>query len=94
MLQAVIYDMDGVLIDSEPFWRESMIEVFGRLGLHMTEEMCLETMGVRIGEVARIWYERHPWEGKNPAEVAEEMGVSFESLNFKYGVFGAEPWSE
>jgi len=28
------------------------------------------------------------------AEVAEEMGVSFESLNFKFGVFGAEPWSE
>jgi phenylacetate-CoA ligase len=28
------------------------------------------------------------------AEVAEEMGVSFENLKFKYGVFGAEPWSE
>ena len=28
------------------------------------------------------------------AEVAEEMGVSFKDLKFKYGVFGAEPWSE
>jgi phenylacetate-CoA ligase len=28
------------------------------------------------------------------AEVAEEMGVSFETLKFKYGIFGAEPWSE
>ena len=28
------------------------------------------------------------------AEVAEEMGVSFESLKFKFGIFGAEPWSE
>ena len=28
------------------------------------------------------------------AEVAEEMGVSFDSLKFKYGIFGAEPWSE
>jgi phenylacetate-CoA ligase len=28
------------------------------------------------------------------AEVAEEMGVSFDSLNFKFGIFGAEPWSE
>jgi phenylacetate-CoA ligase len=28
------------------------------------------------------------------AEVAEEMGVSFNSLNFKFGIFGAEPWSE
>ncbi len=28
------------------------------------------------------------------AEVAAEMGVSFDSLHFKYGIFGAEPWSE
>ncbi len=28
------------------------------------------------------------------AEVAEEMGVSFRKLSFKYGIFGAEPWSE
>ncbi|MEA2059202.1 MAG: phenylacetate--CoA ligase [Thermodesulfobacteriota bacterium] len=27
------------------------------------------------------------------AEVAEEMGVSFKDLNFKAGIFGAEPWS-
>jgi len=28
------------------------------------------------------------------AEEAEEMGISFEKLKFKYGIFGAEPWSE
>ncbi len=28
------------------------------------------------------------------AEAAEEMGVSFRDLNFRFGVFGAEPWSE
>jgi phenylacetate-CoA ligase len=28
------------------------------------------------------------------AEVAEEMGVSFDALKFKFGIFGAEPWSE
>lgn len=28
------------------------------------------------------------------AEVASEMGVSFQDLNFKFGIFGAEPWSE
>src|SRR6056297_790055 len=28
------------------------------------------------------------------AEVAEDMGVSFNDLQFKAGVFGAEPWSE
>jgi phenylacetate-CoA ligase len=28
------------------------------------------------------------------AEEAQEMGISFEKLKFKYGIFGAEPWSE
>jgi len=28
------------------------------------------------------------------AEVAAEMGVSFKDLKFKFGIFGAEPWSE
>lgn len=28
------------------------------------------------------------------AEAAEEMGISFTGLKFKYGIFGAEPWSE
>ncbi|MEJ2657291.1 MAG: phenylacetate--CoA ligase [Desulfobacterales bacterium] len=28
------------------------------------------------------------------SEVAEEMGVSFADLKFKFGIFGAEPWSE
>ena len=28
------------------------------------------------------------------SEVAEVMGVSFEDLKFKFGIFGAEPWSE
>ncbi|MBW2406527.1 MAG: phenylacetate--CoA ligase [Deltaproteobacteria bacterium] len=28
------------------------------------------------------------------AEVAEDMGVSFGDFKFKYGIFGAEPWSE
>jgi len=28
------------------------------------------------------------------AEVAKEMGISFKDLKFKFGIFGAEPWSE
>lgn len=28
------------------------------------------------------------------ADIAREMNVDFRELNFKYGIFGAEPWSE
>jgi mannitol-1-/sugar-/sorbitol-6-/2-deoxyglucose-6-phosphatase len=59
--RAVIFDMDGVLIDSEPLWRAAEIEVFGALGVPLTETMCLETMGLRLDEVVDHWYRRHPW---------------------------------
>ncbi len=72
-LQAVVFDMDGVLIDSEPFWRESEIEVFGRNGLHLTEADCILTTGMRIGEVTRYWFERRPWKGPGPEILAGEI---------------------
>jgi sugar-phosphatase len=55
--------MDGLLIDTEPIWRQVEIETFGDLGLHLTEEQCLETMGVRIADVVELWYGRFPWDG-------------------------------
>jgi HAD superfamily hydrolase (TIGR01509 family) len=72
-LQAVVFDMDGVLIDSEPFWRESEIEVFGRYGLQLTEADCVSTTGMRIQDVTRYWFERNPWNGPDPDAVAEEI---------------------
>jgi beta-phosphoglucomutase-like phosphatase (HAD superfamily) len=72
-LQAVVFDMDGVLIDSEPFWRESEIEVFGRHGLRLTEQDCMRTTGMRIQDVARYWFERRPWVGAPPEALAEDI---------------------
>jgi HAD superfamily hydrolase (TIGR01509 family) len=60
-LDAVIFDMDGVLIDSEPLWRRAEIERFAAVGLHLTEETVRQTMGRRIDEVVAHWYERRPW---------------------------------
>lgn len=60
-IEAVIFDMDGVLIDSEPFWREAEIEVFKQVGVQLTEKMCLETMGLRVDELVNYWYRKHPW---------------------------------
>ncbi len=55
MIEAVIFDMDGLLIDSEPLWREAEIKVFRSLGIDFTEAMCLKTVGYRIDEVVAYW---------------------------------------
>lgn len=72
-IRAVIFDMDGLLIDTEPIWRRSEIEIFGALGLHLTEEQCMQTMGVRVREVVELWYQRHPWSGASTAEVTRQI---------------------
>lgn len=74
MISAVIFDMDGVLIDSEPFWQESETEVFGRAGLALTREMCLQTMGLRVDEVVEYWRRRHDFD-EAPAGALEEAIV-------------------
>jgi sugar-phosphatase len=60
---AAIFDMDGLLIDSEPLWQDSEIAVFGELGVPLTRTMCHETTGLRLDAVVRHWYEKHPWQG-------------------------------
>jgi HAD superfamily hydrolase (TIGR01509 family) len=72
-IRAVVFDMDGLLIDTEPIWRKVEIEVFGRLGLHLTEEQCMQTMGVRVAQVVELWHSRHPWSGPSIAEVTDEI---------------------
>lgn len=65
---AVIFDMDGVLVDSEPLWRRAEIDVFAEVGLHLTEAQCAATMGLRMDEVVDIWFAREPWNTDDPAD--------------------------
>ena len=58
MLRAVIFDMDGLLIDSEPLWVRSEIEVFATVGVTLSEADCARTKGLRIDDVVRFWHDR------------------------------------
>jgi HAD superfamily hydrolase (TIGR01509 family) len=69
MIRAVIFDMDGLLIDSEPLWRLAEIDVFNEIGVPLTEELALTTMGLRTDEVVEHWFARHPWPGPSLKEV-------------------------
>ena len=73
MIKAAIFDMDGVLIDSEPFWREADIQAFGSIGVQLTETMCLQTMGMSCIESVRYWYKRYPWENKELEQDKDEI---------------------
>jgi mannitol-1-/sugar-/sorbitol-6-/2-deoxyglucose-6-phosphatase len=58
-IKAVIFDMDGVIIDSEPLWRQVMIKNFVEIGIPFNEDTCRITTGLRFEEVAEYWFNIH-----------------------------------
>ncbi|MBK6697838.1 MAG: hexitol phosphatase HxpB [Myxococcales bacterium] len=51
---AVIFDMDGVLVDSEPLWRVAEVETFAAFGIVLTPEQSEATLGLRIDDVVNL----------------------------------------
>ncbi|WP_186739135.1 hexitol phosphatase HxpB [Spirosoma utsteinense] len=61
LIHAAIFDMDGLLVDSEPHWRAAERDVFGSVGLMLTDDECKQTTGLPILDVVNYWYARLPW---------------------------------
>jgi sugar-phosphatase len=72
-MHAVIFDMDGVLVDSEPLWRQAERRTFAEVGIELTDTDCERTMGMRTDEVIQFWYRQSPWDGPSPAEVEARL---------------------
>jgi sugar-phosphatase len=72
--KAVIFDMDGVLVESEAIWKQAEYEVFSSLGVSVTEENSSYTQSMTTKEVTAFWYQKFPWKEKPLSEV-EEMVV-------------------
>jgi sugar-phosphatase len=75
MTELVIFDMDGLLIDTEPYWQETEREVFAEFGIQITEEMQHATFGLRTDEQIQYWYHRHPWPDPDFKEVENKYNA-------------------
>ncbi|MCC6791825.1 MAG: HAD hydrolase-like protein, partial [Thermomicrobiales bacterium] len=72
-IEAVIFDMDGLLIDSESLWREGEAIELRAVGVPITSDDGLLTMGLRCDEVVEYWHERHPWTTPTRKEVEAKI---------------------
>ena len=61
MIKSVIFDMDGLLLDSEFFWQKMEIKLISSVGIDITPEMQKSTIGFRSDEMIRYWYNYQPW---------------------------------
>jgi mannitol-1-/sugar-/sorbitol-6-/2-deoxyglucose-6-phosphatase len=56
MLDTVIFDMDGLLIDSEPLWQKAGMQTLTDYGISITLEQYHETTGLRTPEWIEWWF--------------------------------------
>lgn len=72
-LEAVVFDMDGVLVDSEPLWRRAEVRIFRSVGLALEEADCFATQGLRVDEVVKFWRARNDWGVPDDRVVADRI---------------------
>ncbi|MBL7636255.1 MULTISPECIES: hexitol phosphatase HxpB [Atlantibacter] len=71
---AAIFDMDGLLIDSEPLWDKAELEIMATLGVDVSRRHELpDTLGLRIDLVVDLWFIHQPWNGPSKAEVTDRI---------------------
>ncbi|GHK52328.1 hypothetical protein KPZU09_20640 [Klebsiella pneumoniae] len=73
-IEAAIFDMDGLLIDSEPLWDQAEVEVMESLGVDTRRRDELpDLLGLRIDLVVDLWYAQQPWHGVDRAEATARI---------------------
>lgn len=63
MIKAIIFDLDGVLIDSEPLWNKVVSKVLGEVGVPFGKDGIKKTTGFRTDDIVGYWFLRYPWRG-------------------------------
>lgn len=79
-LNTAIFDMDGLLIDSEPLWNEAAAEVFKMYGVTLSEEQYHTTTGLRTKEFVQWWFQQY---NLGDAEHARAEKLIFEKVMTK-----------
>lgn len=72
-LNTVIFDMDGLLIDSEPIWNEAAATIFSNYGIQLTPAQYATTTGLRTKEFVQWWFGYFKIASYNAEKVEKEI---------------------
>jgi sugar-phosphatase len=80
MIKAIIFDFDGIIIDSEPLWVKAETAVFKTVGVDLTPAMCRQTTGLNTQDTIQYWYNVYRWTGKSTFQIYKEIMESMQTL--------------
>lgn len=83
-IEAVVFDMDGVLIDSEDIWLSVRVEFAASVGGRWTHEDQVATMGVSTAAWARLMVDRLGLSGRTGYGEAEVARAVIDAMKARY----------
>ncbi|MDX6240809.1 MAG: hypothetical protein QOG10_5629 [Kribbellaceae bacterium] len=72
-LQAVLWDMDGTLVDTEPVWARVQIDLLTSFGATWTVEDALGLVGSDLADAVEVWMGAIPEGVISAEELADRM---------------------
>lgn len=79
-IRAVIFDMDGLLIDSEPYWEKADAELFRRHNKKHTPAINKHIMGMKPKEIVVYFKEAYGFESTKEALLEERLSLLYAIL--------------
>ncbi len=81
MIKAVIFDLDGLLIDSETWWGKADVELLGRRGFIPTEELFIRRLGTGNRKTVEIYKEEFDIKEDIEELIKERLEIYFDLLD-------------
>jgi mannitol-1-/sugar-/sorbitol-6-/2-deoxyglucose-6-phosphatase len=72
-INTAIFDMDGLLIDSEPLWEEAGAELLREFNIDLTPEQYHSSTGLRTKEWVTHWFNYFNVDGKHTDAAVENI---------------------
>jgi len=73
MIKAAIFDMDGLLIDSEPIWTQAAREVMRKVNFELTDALKQQTTGLSVKLFLDFCHQMQPWNTPSFEELESEI---------------------
>lgn len=74
-LRTAIFDMDGVLIDSEPLWYEAANEAFKPYGFQLDHQSYSSSIGLRTKEFVAHWLHQYKLNPEDAPKIESDINA-------------------